>query len=252
MQTSDLGLVQLMDLEGIICRIYYDSVGVRTLGVGATVSEIPDISKISLTKYFDTDYLMSVFLHGIQKYERAVNRAVKKPLSQPKFDALVSICYNIGTAGLTNSTFMRLINQGASVSSVGTAIMAWTKQKELVGRRTKEKILFVNEKYSTNGTAILTDTNGAGVPLYKKGKRVDALKILNAVRSKIAPNDLDKYPEDTIVIEAPRKVSNNDHPHDSNNGVIVQPTPQILAPVRDLTMDDIWIIAKNVYGALTE
>ena len=227
METSLLGVVQTIDLEGIICRVYYDSERIRTLGIGATISEIPNIDKIPLTKYFDLDYILNLFMSGIKKYERGVNRALKVNVSQEQYDALVSICYNIGVGGLSGSTFMRLINAKAPINDIRKSIMLWTKQKELIGRRTKEAKLFCDKVYSTDGTANMCDTNGAGKPLYKTGKRVNVKKLLDGFIKKDS-------------LQSTGKIE------------IVQPTPTESIKTRDLTMDDIWIIAKNVYGALTE
>lgn len=227
MNTSITGLIQIIDLEGIICRIYYDSVNVRTLGIGATISEIPNIDKIPLTKYFDLDYILNLFMSGIKKYERGVDRALKVKVSQEQYDALVSICYNIGVGGLSGSTFMRLINAKAPINDIRKSIMLWTKQKELISRRTKEARLFCDRVYSTDGTANMCDTNGAGKPLYRTGKRVNVKKLLEGFIKQDPLQSVGK-------IE------------------IVEPAPIESIKTRDLTMDDIWIIAKNVYGALTE
>ena len=51
MEMSLNGLIQLTVLEGITLRPYFDSVGVITIGVGATVTEIPNLAQWDKTKY---------------------------------------------------------------------------------------------------------------------------------------------------------------------------------------------------------
>ena len=64
----------------------------------------------------------------------------------------MSIAYNIGTSGEEHSTFLKLINNSANDSQIRAAIMQWTKNKELIKRRTREANLFLDGVYSNNGT----------------------------------------------------------------------------------------------------
>lgn len=45
--------------------------------------------------------------HDLKIFEHAVNNAVKVPLKQNQFDALVSLTYNIGTGAFKNSTLLK-------------------------------------------------------------------------------------------------------------------------------------------------
>ena len=45
--------------------------------------------------------------NDLKKFESAVNNAVKIPLNQNQFDALVSLAYNIGTDAFSKSTLMK-------------------------------------------------------------------------------------------------------------------------------------------------
>jgi lysozyme len=49
---------------------------------------------------------------SVQDYERGVLEAVRAPLTQPMFDALVSLCYNIGIGAFQRSTLVRKLNAG--------------------------------------------------------------------------------------------------------------------------------------------
>ncbi len=163
MNISQKGAIELIGHEGMCLRPYLDSVGVWTLGCGATASEGIDIKGMSKTDYVSVQYIMDLFNKGIHKYEDAITKALKVPVSQTEFDALVSVCYNIGCAGAAHSTFMRRINAEESGASVAAA---------------KEARLFKDGVYSNGGKALLFDTNGAGKVSYKNGKTIDVEEYL--------------------------------------------------------------------------
>lgn len=95
MKTSDKGMIALMQHEGIVPAPYADSVGVWTYGIGHTAAAgAPDPKTLPMGMPDDLDAalreVMAVFKRDIATYEAAVNKAVKVPLEQHEFDALVS------------------------------------------------------------------------------------------------------------------------------------------------------------------
>jgi GH24 family phage-related lysozyme (muramidase) len=54
----------------------------------------------------------------------------------------VSIAYNIGINGFRTSSFLKLVNKNPNDPKIKEAIMLWTKNKELIGRRKKEVELY--------------------------------------------------------------------------------------------------------------
>ena len=178
MNISQKGSIELIGHEGLCLRPYLDSVGVWTLGAGATASEGIDIRGMSKTDYITVQYAFELFKKGIIKYVNAVNKALNVEVSQEKFDALVSICYNIGVSGLANSTFIKRINARESDSSVASAIMMWCKPPEIKTRRAKEARLYKDGVYSNGGKALQFDTNGAGKVNYSKGHNIDVADYL--------------------------------------------------------------------------
>lgn len=177
MKTSLKGKVEILGHEGICLSPYLDSVGVWTIAGGATKSEIPNLNgnhpDITIKEALD------LFSLSIRKYENAVNKALNVAVTQEQFDALVSICYNIGTGGLAGSTFIKRINAGASSELIAQAIKMWNKPKEIMGRRNKEARLFAYGAYSNNGKALLFPVNPVTHhPMYNKGKEIDVLALL--------------------------------------------------------------------------
>ncbi len=86
------------------------------------------------------------FLEDIAWVEDCVNRAVTAQLTQQEFDALCSLCFNIGCRAFSGATLVKLLNAG-DYDGASQGILAWNKQhgKELAGltaRRHAEQKLF--------------------------------------------------------------------------------------------------------------
>jgi lysozyme len=134
--TSAIGLAALIGREARRLTAYLDSVGVWTIGIGHTAAAGAPIPYRGLT--ITREECDAIFARDIIQYEDAVRRAVKVPLADHQFDSLSSICYNIGSGGLTGSSFVKLINASASPAVIRAAILAWRKPPEILSRRTAE------------------------------------------------------------------------------------------------------------------
>lgn len=148
MTLSKQGYLELADREGLATTPYLDSVGVKTVGIGQTISDIKDLPSWPWTKSISAEEAVNLYKKSLQKYIDAVNKALKVPVTQNQFDALVSITYNIGTGGMAGSTFMKRINASAPVAQVVAAILMWNKPPEIMGRRRKEADLYRYGTYS--------------------------------------------------------------------------------------------------------
>jgi len=85
------------------------------------------------------------FLQDVAWVEDCVNRAVTSVLTQSEFDALASLCFNIGCRAFSGSTLVKRLNNADY--EVGNEFAKWNKQngKELAGltkRREAEAALF--------------------------------------------------------------------------------------------------------------
>jgi lysozyme len=77
-----------------------------------------------------------------------VNKLVKVDLNQNQFDALVSLCYNIGGTLFTSSTLLKLLNN-EDYSGAADQFLVWDTQNHkvlqgLLNRRQKERDLFLS------------------------------------------------------------------------------------------------------------
>lgn len=144
MRTSTAGMVALAIHEGIVPAPYRDSVGVWTYGIGHTASAGPP-DPATMSRGMPDNMLtamhnaVSLFHEDILKYERRVNDAVRVPMAQHEFDAMVSFDYNTG--GINRARLTRLMNAGDRANAAD-AFMGWLRPPEIRGRREAERNLF--------------------------------------------------------------------------------------------------------------
>lgn len=183
MQTSDAGLMALCGFEGIVLSRYKDAVGVWTIGLGHTAAA-DGIDPKTFTGKITVAEAINLLRVDIVQYERAVLKAVKITLTQPEFDALASLCYNIGPTNLSKSTLVRKLNAGDR-KGAAAAFTSWNKAggkilSALVDRRKAERLIFSEGKYPAPYASLYPAT-AAGAVQWGKGKRVDLRTELNAV-----------------------------------------------------------------------
>lgn len=179
MQISKKGKIFLTSVEGVCLSLYLDSVNVRTIGIGVTRTEIPNIGDLPWTYSITMEECFKLLDKSLVRYENAVNKALKVSVTQNQYDALVSICYNIGTGGLSGSTFIKRINNRESPQRIAQAIMMWNKPKEIIGRRAKEVDLYNKGSYG-DGKALLFPVNPTShKPIYNKGKSINVADYLD-------------------------------------------------------------------------
>ena len=140
---SEKGAAFIEREEGVILRPYRDSVGVWTIGIGSTRWE--DCSPVTGTdKPITKERAMQLFKTTVKKYEDAVNK-ITSPTNQNQFDALVSLCYNIGVAGFLNSSVFKKVNANPNDPSINEAFKMWKNaggKPILLNRRIREANLY--------------------------------------------------------------------------------------------------------------
>jgi len=125
--------------EGFKNKAYKDSKGLLTIGVGHLIKT-------------DEDYLLNTTLTDEQVKEllksdlkwcsEAVESSIKVPLTQNQFDALYSLCFNIGGTNFAKSTVVRKLNE-KDYQGAADAILMWNKPEVLQKRRERERALFL-------------------------------------------------------------------------------------------------------------
>lgn len=147
MKISQQGIDFIKQFEGFRAKPYLCSAKVPTIGYGST--RYADGTPVSLRDPAITEAVASaLFKDTLVIYEKAVTKAVKIPLEQYEFDALVSLCYNIGVGNLASSTLVRLLNEDAARIEVAGQFLRWNRANSVVisgltRRREVERQMFL-------------------------------------------------------------------------------------------------------------
>jgi lysozyme len=148
---SPAGQNLIKSFEGCLTKVkggfmpYVCPAGVLTVGWGTTGE---NGNKIIPGKIWTKEQVDSAFVNDMKVFENAVKRAVKVPLKQYQFDALVSFTYNCGAGNFGKSTLLKLVNRQDFAGAAGE-FKKWNKGggKVLAGltrRRASEALLFQN------------------------------------------------------------------------------------------------------------
>lgn len=143
--TGSKGIDLIKSFEGLKLNAYICPAGIPTIGYGTTrVNSQPVQMGSVITESQAVDYLKA----DLQQFESAVNGAVKVPVTQNQFDALVSFTYNLGAGNLRSSTLLKKLNAG-DYAGAADEFPKWNKAggKELAGltrRRNAERDLFLS------------------------------------------------------------------------------------------------------------
>lgn len=181
---SDRGLIALASYEGCSFKAYLCSAGVKTIGLGSTRSDIKDLPSWPWEKEISLIQVVDIYKKGLEKYVKAVNDAITAPQNPAQFDALVSLCYNIGTGGFSKSSVVRAVNSLAGDAEVCRCIKMWNKAsgkfvkrvvQGLVNRRQAECNLYSKGLYVNN--IALIDVDHLHRPIYTN-KTVDLMPFL--------------------------------------------------------------------------
>jgi len=125
--------------EGARNKAYKDTKGLWTIGVGHLIK---DDEKDLINATLTNDQIEELLRSDLKWCSEAVENSVKVPLSQNQFDALYSLCFNIGAIAFKNSTVVKRINAN-DLKGAADAILMWNKPAVLENRRKREKELFL-------------------------------------------------------------------------------------------------------------
>jgi lysozyme len=140
-QMDAAGIDFLIGNEGLILKPYLDSVGIPTIGVGCTYHS--DGRRVRMTdKALTRDEAITLFRTVLKNYEMAVYSTTRDDINQNQFNALVSLCFNIGVSAYKKSTLLKRVNSNAPDKDVVSAFMMWRFPSEIIGRRKREVELY--------------------------------------------------------------------------------------------------------------
>lgn len=144
MKMSDKGIAALKAFEGCRLQPYVCSGGKLTIGYGSTGPHVKPGMKITQK---EADALL---LKDLDRFEKAVTTALENSeliVPQYKFDAMVSLAFNIGITAFNRSSVLKLWLQGKN-EAAANAFLKWNKANGkvnagLVRRREAERRMFL-------------------------------------------------------------------------------------------------------------
>lgn len=143
MKTSPKGIALIKSAEGLRLKAYPDpgTGGLPwTIGYGST-------SGVTRNMVITEAQAEQMLAEDLVRFERIVERAVRVPVTQGQFDALVSFTYNVGEGNFTKSTLLRKLNAG-DTAGAAEQFSRWVHAggkvlSGLVKRRAAERALFL-------------------------------------------------------------------------------------------------------------
>ncbi len=145
MNISQQGIDFIKQYEGLRLTAYSCAAGIATIGYGHTGADtLPaDIGKKTITM----EQAEALLLRDLEEFERAVNYELRGVwCSQNQYDALVSLCYNIGKKNFTGSTLLRMVKKNPNDEGIAAQFAAWNKVRNKEGKLVENKGLSKRRK----------------------------------------------------------------------------------------------------------
>jgi lysozyme len=120
MKISDAGITMIKNFEGFSGKAYRCPAGKITIGFGHTAPELTMRDSITRARAEE------ILKHDLEWAAAAVNKYVKVDITQPQFDALVSLVFNIGAGAFMKSTLLKILNKG-QYDAVPAQLARWNK-----------------------------------------------------------------------------------------------------------------------------
>jgi lysozyme len=146
MKLSPDGKKLIQHYEGCALEAYLDG-KYWSIGYGHNGPDVEPGMKITKVK------AGQLFLKDVEWAEEAVTKAVKVPLVQNEFDALVSFVFNVGEPQFLTSTLLKRLNLGERAAAADH-FLKWVyankaKDPGLIKRRGAERKLFMGHGIET-------------------------------------------------------------------------------------------------------
>lgn len=194
MKTSQKGLEFITRWEGLILNPYLDVASLWTIGVGHLIKPTDSFSTITNDQVkslmaskdknhpvaklsISRDEALSILAKDVAGTEDALRKAIKVPLNQNQFDALVSFGFNCGPGVFRTSGACKALNEG-NYAVVPEKLLDWSKariggvmqvNKGLYNRRVSEGELFSRDFVEPVPAGILIPWNNALVLEVQNG-----------------------------------------------------------------------------------
>lgn len=137
----------LIKEEGVRNRVYKDSAGIDTIGIGHKI--LPNEQRLKSVTLTPKE-IEDIFFLDVVKAENSIKENIQVPLTSGQQAALISFVFNVGSGAFKKSTLLKLINEKrfaeASLEFPRWSFITINGQKQrspgLMARRLREQQLF--------------------------------------------------------------------------------------------------------------
>jgi lysozyme len=109
--------------EGCKLIAYKCPAGIWTIGYGSTFYK--DGSKVEFNDVITQHTAETLLLVTANKFESEVKKLVKSNLNDKQMAALISFAFNLGTAALSKSRLLKMVNDNPNDPNIRTEFMRW-------------------------------------------------------------------------------------------------------------------------------
>jgi lysozyme len=140
---SVAGIGGIVAHETMVPKVYFDPVGIPTVCAGHTAT----VTAADVGKKVDRATCERLLKADTEHAQDGVRKAIKVPITQHQFDALVSFTFNVGNSALAKSTLARKLNAGDECGAAAE-FPRWNKARGrvlngLTKRRLDEQATFL-------------------------------------------------------------------------------------------------------------
>jgi len=222
---ADIAL-EIASHEAVVRQTYKDSVGVLTWSVGLTNATGHRVNRY-IGNPAPMSHCLAVFAWALERYADDVREAFGSTgLTREQFAAALSFHYNTGA--IARASWVKKFKSG-DVAGAKKSFMAWSKPKEIVPRRCKERDLFFSGKWSSDGRITeYTRVSSSMSPVWKSAKRID---VREDMRMALAQNDPAEAPAKPIPKPVQDVIDEADKPLTSSKQTWSGIAAGVIAPV---------------------
>lgn len=173
--------LELASHEGLVRQAYKDSVGVWTWSIGITSA-----SGHNVERYIDTpqplEHCLEIYVWALQRYADEVTKAFS-PIVLNEHQLAGALSFHWNTGSISKATWVKKWLAG-DVTGAKKSFMDWKKPAEIIPRRQKERDLFFDGKWSSDGMSLIIPKVRANyAPDFSSGYRADIRPDLEKIFS---------------------------------------------------------------------
>ena len=123
MITGKKGIDLIESFEGFSAIMYYDAVGLPTIGYGTLIDSADEewLKKATISR----EQAEALLRKELDSIEGKVSVMTQNKINQNQFDALASFCYNLGVNNLKSSTLLKKVVTDPKDPTIRNEFMKW-------------------------------------------------------------------------------------------------------------------------------